>query len=477
MAGPGQRPSQPGGVGQGFARADAQPDGTVGQVCATCPDNWVEAGAIDEGTGQPIPGLGYRIYDLVSGERVAQGVLDEQGESPRHQIPQPVTQLYVLYGTDAAMDEAEAGIEAAQRDHAVRANAKSQWKGFPAGMDRAAFDAEHERRLNAGEMVEADRGYFEGAWSGARGLGDIAAHVATGEGLRAGALSQYHRRRDDAWNQYRLVTGAQRASVGESIGGGADSSATFGFSDEIAAGLGSLFDGRTYQEHVAARRHVADQRRLSNPGAYLGGEVLGAIPTVFIPVGGAAGAAARTGQGARGAMIAGGGAGAVTGGLTGAGNDTGTPLERLDGAALGAATGGLGGALLSGAGVLVARGVAKTRIWGRAPRPGSLDNKAAREWYLEQERLIPERLDPNAPLEAQARQAHQLRNAARTQARDLMADRELAAQLARDNPNLTWDQIVARTRAKGFGGDDVFNEIIASSQRSRGSVNKKLGLE
>ena len=36
-------------------KADAQPDGTVGQVCATCPDNWVEAGAIDEGTGQPNP--------------------------------------------------------------------------------------------------------------------------------------------------------------------------------------------------------------------------------------------------------------------------------------------------------------------------------------------------------------------------------------------------------------------------------------
>ena len=249
------------------------------------------------------------------------------------------------------MDEAEAGIEAAQRDHAVRANAKSQWNGFPAEMDRATFDAEHMRRLRAGEMVDADRGFLEGAWSGARGLGDIAAHVVTGEGFTEGMRSQYERRRDDAWGQYQLVTGAQRAGVGESIGGGADSGATFGFSDEIAAGLGSLFDGRTYQEHVAARRHVADQRRLSNPGAYLGGEVLGAVPTVFIPVGGAAANAARAGQGARGAMIAGGQAGAVTGGLTGAGETT--PAIRSNastGPPSGPLRGGLGGALLSGAG-------------------------------------------------------------------------------------------------------------------------------
>lgn len=52
----------------------------------------------------------------------------------------------------------------------------------------------------------------------------------------------------------------------------------------------------------------------------------------------------------------------------GAGHDEGGLLDRLDGAALGAATGGAAGAVMAGAGVLVARGVARTRIWGRFAR-------------------------------------------------------------------------------------------------------------
>ena len=129
---------------------------------------------------------------------------------------------------------------------------------------------------------------------------------------------------------------------------------------------------------------------------------------------------------------------------------------------------------------LIAKGVSKTRIWARIkgrPAKGTLDNKAAREWYLEQEKKIPSQLNPNDPLGTQARQAHGLRNEARTMARDLMSDRELAAQLARDNPNLTWDEVVSKTMGKGYTGDDIYREIVSSSQRSRTSVNKKLGLE
>ncbi len=111
------------------------------------------------------------------------------------------------------------------------------------------------------------------------------------------------------------------------------------------------------------------------------------------------------------------------------------------------------------------------------PNAGSLSNIEARSWYLEQERLIPDRIDRSLPLEGQAQQAHALRNDARTTARDVMSDRELAEQITRDNPNLTWDQLVEKTRAKGFEGDDIFREIIESSQRSRQSVNKKLGLD
>jgi len=59
----------------------------------------------------------------------------------------------------------------------------------------------------------------------------------------------------------------------------------------------------------------------------------------------------------------------------------------------------------------------------------------------------------------------------------LMSDRTLAAQLAAENPNLTWEQIVASNQAKGLTGGDLYNAIIATSTRSRSSVNEALGID
>ena len=53
-----------------------------------------------------------------------------------------------------------------------------------------------------------------------------------------------------------------------------------------------------------------------------------------------------------------------------------------------------------------------------------------------------------------------------------MADRNLAETLYK-----TWEEVIQRQIDKGFTGDDIYKEIIASSQRSRKSVNKSLGLE
>ncbi|MCC6189677.1 MAG: hypothetical protein IT318_11630 [Anaerolineales bacterium] len=110
-------------------------------------------------------------------------------------------------------------------------------------------------------------------------------------------------------------------------------------------------------------------------------------------------------------------------------------------------------------------------------KPGTLDNKAAREWYLAMEKSIKGAIDPNLSLEQQARLAFDLRNQIRTWARELMADRDEAARLMREEANLSWDQIIARAQAKGFSGDDIWRYIIEASQRSRESVNKLMGLE
>ena len=58
-----------------------------------------------------------------------------------------------------------------------------------------------------------------------------------------------------------------------------------------------------------------------------------------------------------------------------------------------------------------------------------------------------------------------------------MADRDLAASLNETDSNLTWEEVVQKYTEKGFQGDDLYQEIINSAQRSRSSVNKSLGIE
>ena len=109
--------------------------------------------------------------------------------------------------------------------------------------------------------------------------------------------------------------------------------------------------------------------------------------------------------------------------------------------------------------------------------PGTLSNVDARKWYLEQEAKIPDLIDDSLPLDQQARQAFELRNQYRKQARELMSDRQLAESLYATDPNLTWEQIVQKQIDKGLSRDDIYKAIIESSQRSRTSVNQSLGLE
>lgn len=109
--------------------------------------------------------------------------------------------------------------------------------------------------------------------------------------------------------------------------------------------------------------------------------------------------------------------------------------------------------------------------------PGTLSDVEARQWYLEQEAKIPNMIDDSLPLEQQAKQAFELRNQFRTQARELMSNRQLAESLNITDPNLTWEQIIQKQIDKGLTGDDIYKAIIESAQRSRTSVNQLLGLE
>ena len=302
MAGP-DDPRSPGQLREGWIRSQEQSPGTVGQLCELCPDNWVETGAIDEATGEPLPGVGYRIYDIATGNMVGSGVLDAQGRSPRHDIPQPVQQLYVVFGTRAAMDEAAGRIEEVRRQRALAANARPDWNGIPAGLDEEGFNrAFDEASMRRGEMIRRNPSLIGGSAAGWKRAFD---YVASGFDRESADREFYLDERAKSFDEYELATGAREASRWESFGGGAGQGVSFGFGDEGMAGIDAMLSGRTYEEAVEARRQIMEAQRIANPNTFIGGEVAGAVPTIFVPVGGAAANAARAGRGAAGAVRAG----------------------------------------------------------------------------------------------------------------------------------------------------------------------------
>ncbi|WP_421696942.1 phage tail tip lysozyme [Ancylobacter sp.] len=150
---------------------------------------------------------------------------------------------------------------------------------------------------------------------------------------------------------------------------------TFGFGDELRAGVRSLQKGTSYDEEIEAERQALERYKQEHPYAALGSEVGGALLTApFLPAVGVVKGAGLLGRAASAAKT-----GTAYGALYGAG--TGEGLEgRATGAISGGALGGLtgGGASL---GLDAAAGLGRAGINAvRAPFRGALnvENEAAR---------------------------------------------------------------------------------------------------
>lgn len=141
---------------------------------------------------------------------------------------------------------------------------------------------------------------------------------------------------------------------------GAGQGITFGFGDELMAGLktGAGLWGDYGKEVEGQRKAIADAQA-AHPGWFLGGNIAGALPTVAIP--GLGVARATTVAGKLGAGLVG---GTLTGAINGAGtsNST-TPEEFLKGAAIGGGIGGAAGVAAVPIGAAVGAGI--SRVLGR----------------------------------------------------------------------------------------------------------------
>ena len=111
------------------------------------------------------------------------------------------------------------------------------------------------------------------------------------------------------------------------------------------------------------------------------------------------------------------------------------------------------------------------------PAAGSLSTYKTRIWYKWQESLIGSKLDYSKPLEEVAKDAFEMRNKIRTQARVSMSDQAWAEYLMQNEKNMTFEQLVKRNIAKGLTGDELWNKIIQSSMSSRDSVNSLFQLD
>ncbi|WKV16950.1 hypothetical protein [Microcystis phage MJing1] len=160
--------------------------------------------------------------------------------------------------------------------------------------------------------------------------------------------------------------GERRAQAGRAaLPGGVATAlqgATFGFGDEMVAGIRSLF-GTPYRQALAEERANVAQYRDQNPVLATGLEIAGSVPTLLLPGVGVAGQAGRVAAagGSRLAQAARTGAslGARQGALQGVGDAEGGVGAMAAGAAVGAGVGAgvgaLGGAAVEGARPIVQR--------------------------------------------------------------------------------------------------------------------------
>ena len=113
--------------------------------------------------------------------------------------------------------------------------------------------------------------------------------------------------------------------------------------------------------------------------------------------------------------------------------------------------------------------------------PGTLDSRDARIVYLHGEREIARANETQkalgVPAEVRARVLFEMRNALRTYTRVIMADRTTALGLEITDPNMTWEQITARYRARGLDGPALHEAIAESATKSRKGIDEQFGLD
>lgn len=108
---------------------------------------------------------------------------------------------------------------------------------------------------------------------------------------------------------------------------------------------------------------------------------------------------------------------------------------------------------------------------------GKLSDRAVRKWYKYHDEQIPSLIDKTKTIEEQARQACEMRNQNRTNARDLMRNQEARRRLDITDPNKSFEELVKHKMSnKGMSREEAVKDILVTATKTRKSVDNSLGL-
>ena len=105
------------------------------------------------------------------------------------------------------------------------------------------------------------------------------------------------------------------------------------------------------------------------------------------------------------------------------------------------------------------------------------DNQSIREWYVANVNNIPNMIDKSLSREEQAKQAFELRNKFKREARIAMSDKETSEMLERKRPVPTFGELVeSKMKRKGMTRKEAIEDILKTASSTNADVNKEFGL-
>ena len=109
---------------------------------------------------------------------------------------------------------------------------------------------------------------------------------------------------------------------------------------------------------------------------------------------------------------------------------------------------------------------------------GKMSDRDVRKWYKYHNKNIPQLIDKSKSIEEQARQACELRNKYRFQARELMENQKARDVLDQTDPIISFEDLVSDKMArKNMSREEAVADTLKTAVKTRRSVDKRYGLE